>query len=180
MKALLAWFKWPSSRCSIQIGQVTGAVVTIYLFNNNFAFVDNIKSMAQVETATIFLGDMRVSTNVVDRNGVRAVGTRVSQTVYDRVLVGGEPFLGRVFVVDDWYTGQYEPLRDHAGNVVGMLYVGVRESVFKNLVDAFNKTAALIALISIIVAGLIAIPITLAIIRPIRELADATQSAGDW
>jgi two-component system NtrC family sensor kinase len=155
-------------------GQQIGSVVTIYLFNNNFAFVDDIQYMAQIETATIFLGDMRVSTNVIDHNGVRAVGTRVSQNVFDRVLVQGEPYLGRVFVVDDWYTGQYEPLRDHDENVVGMLYVGVRESVFMNLVDEFDKTAALIALISIIVAALIAVPITLAIISPIREMADAT------
>lgn len=157
------------------VGQVSGAVVTIYLFNNNFTFVDDIQYMAQIETATIFLGDMRVSTNVVDHLGVRAVGTRVSQSVYERVLVQGEPFLGRVFVVDDWYTGQYEPLRDHSNNVVGMLYVGVRESVFKDLVVAFNQNATIIALVSITIAGLSAIPITLIIIRPIRELADATQ-----
>ncbi len=156
-------------------GQVSGAVITIYLFNNNFYFVDDIRQMAQIETATIFFGDMRVSTNVVDENGERAVGTRVSQSVYLRVLREGESYLGRVFVVNNWYTGQYEPLRDHANNVVGMLYVGVRESVFKNLVDAFNQTAALIALVSVIIAGLSAIPITLVIIRPIRELAEATQ-----
>ncbi|MBN2385678.1 MAG: cache domain-containing protein [Anaerolineales bacterium] len=152
-----------------------GVVVSAYLFNNDFSFVDYMKNVAQIETTTIFLGDLRVSTNVLDRSNVRAVGTRVSQTVYERVLVGGEPYFGRVFVVDDWYTGQYEPLRDHHGAVVGMLYVGVRESVFKNLVYAFNSTATLIALVSILVAGVFAIPIARFITRPIGELAQANR-----
>ncbi len=152
-----------------------GAVVTLYLFNNNFSFVDNTKYVAQIETTTIFLGDLRISTNVIDHNGVRAVGTRVSQSVYDRVLIQGKPYLGRVFVVDDWFTGQYEPLLDHRKNVVGMLYVGVRESVFMNLVYVFNRTAALIALVSIIVAGVSAVPITLFIVHPIGELAEANR-----
>ncbi len=156
-------------------GRSQGAIVTFYLFNNNFAFIDNIKNVAQVETATIFLGDLRVSTNVVDSDGVRAIGTRVSQIIYDRVLIQGESYLGRVSVVGDWYTGRYEPLRDHTGKVVGMLYVGVREAVFYALIDAFDRTATLIALISVIVAGLIAIPIALVIARPTRELAVATQ-----
>lgn len=153
--------------------RLLGVVVSTYLFNNDYSFVDYLKGVVQIETATIFLGDSRVSTNVLDRNGVRAVGTRVSQLVYDRVLVGGEPYLGRVFVVDDWYTGRYEPLRDHRGEVVGMFYIGVRESVFKNLIYAFNSTAALIALISILVAGALAVPIARYITRPIGELVQA-------
>ena len=63
-------------------------------------------------------------------------GARVSQAVFDNVLTKGQEYLGRVFVVDAWYIGRYEPLRDHAGKVIGMLYVGVREAVFKSLVDA--------------------------------------------
>ncbi len=150
-------------------------IVSFYLFNNDFTFVDYMKNVAQIETTTIFLGDLRVSTNVLDHNGVRAIGTRVSQTVYDKVLVGGENYLGRVFVVDDWYTGQYEPLRDHLGAVVGMLYVGVRESVFKNLLNSFTITVTLIALVSILIAGIIAVPIARFITHPIGDLALANR-----
>jgi len=58
----------------------------LHLFNNDFSFVDNLKNVGKIDTATVFLGDLRVSTNVLDQNGKRAVGTRVSQTVYDHVL----------------------------------------------------------------------------------------------
>ena len=154
-------------------GKVVGAVVSIHLFNNDFSFVDNLKNVGKIDTATVFLGDLRVSTNVMDQDGKRAVGTRVSQTVYDHVLTQGQEYLGRVFVVDAWYIGRYEPLRNHQGNVIGMLYVGVREAVFKSLVDAFNWTAALVALVCMLVAGVIAFPLASLITHPIVELAEA-------
>jgi two-component system NtrC family sensor kinase len=156
-------------------GETSGAVLTAYLFNNDFSLVDYIKNEAKVETMTIFLGDLRVSTNVTGENGDRAVGTRVSQDVYQKVLVQGQNYSGRVFVVNNWYIGSYEPLRDFRSNVVGMMYVGVRETIFDSLVVAFNTRAAWIAFVCILVAGVIAIPIARLITRPIALLVDANR-----
>lgn len=156
-------------------GQISGAVLTAYLFNNDFSLVDYIKNEAKVETMTIFQGDLRVSTNVPDSTGGRAVGTRVSQDVYQKVLVQGQNYSGRVFVVNNWYIGSYEPLRDFRSTVVGMIYAGVRETVFDSLVVAFNTRAALIALVCILVAGVIAIPIARLITRPIASLVEANR-----
>ncbi len=156
-------------------GQFSGAVVTAYLFNNDFSLVDYIKDEAKVETMTIFLGDLRVSTNVPGENGGRAVGTRVSQDVYQKVLLQGQSYSGRVFVVNNWYIGSYEPLRDFQNNVVGMMYAGVRETIFESLVVAFNTRAALIALVCILVAGVIAVPIARLITRPIASLVEANR-----
>jgi two-component system NtrC family sensor kinase len=156
-------------------GQFSGAVVTAYVFNNDFSLVDYIKNEAKVETTTIFLGDLRVSTNVPGENGGRAVGTRVSQDVYQKVLVQGQSYSGRVFVVNNWYIGSYEPLRDFQNNVVGMLYVGVRETIFESLVVAFDTRAALLAFVCILVAGVIAIPIARLITKPIATLVEANR-----
>ena len=156
-------------------GQISGAVLTAYLFNNDFSLVDYIKSKAKVETVTIFQGDLRVSTNVPDSTGGRAVGTRVSQDVYQRVLLQGQNYSGRVFVVNNWYIGSYEPLRDFRNNIVGMIYAGVRETVFDSLVVAFYTREAWIALFCILVAGVIAIPIARLITRPIASLLEANQ-----
>jgi two-component system NtrC family sensor kinase len=137
--------------------------------------VDYIKNEAKVETMTIFLGDLRVSTNVPDRSGGRAVGTRVAQDVYQKVLVQGQNYSGRVFVVNNWYIGSYQPLRNHRNNVVGMIYAGVRETIFDSLVVAFNTRAAWIALFCILVAGVFAIPIARMIARPIASLVEANR-----
>ncbi len=56
-----------------------------------------------------------------------------------------------------------------------MIYVGVRETIFDSLVVAFNTRAAWIALVCILVAGVIAIPIARLITRPIASLVEANR-----
>jgi len=156
-------------------GSLLGAAISVYMFNNDFTLVDQIKDVAGIDSVTVFFGDLRVSTNVLNEDGTRAVGTRVSQDVFDTVLVQGSEYQGRAFVVNEWYTTRYEPLRDHLGKVVGSLYVGTRVSAFEALMSTFNRQVALIALVSIVLAGIIAIPITRVITRPVEDLVDANR-----
>lgn len=104
-----------------------------YVVNNNFEIVDNVKNMVG-GTATIFQvldGEaIRISTNVITDEGERAVGTTVSQPVYDTVVNKGETFYGRAWVVNAWYLTAYEPIRNSAGEIIGILYVGVLEEPF--------------------------------------------------
>lgn len=156
-------------------GQVVGAVLSAHLLNNDFTLVDRIKEVAGVDTVTIFFGDLRISTNVRTESGERAVGTRISQDVYDRVLKRGEDYVGRAYVVNEWFITRYQPLRDQRGQVVGSLYVGARESSFRALVHNITNRITLIALISLALAGVMAVPVARVIIRPIRELVDANR-----
>ncbi len=66
-------------------------------------FANEIYNGKPVGTATIFLDDLRISTNVLDSQGRRAVGTRASKEVADRVLKEGLPWTGRAIVVDTPY-----------------------------------------------------------------------------
>ncbi len=160
----------------IENNSVTGAVVVAYLFNNDFTLVDRIREVAGIDTVTIFFGDLRVSTNVMTREGKRAVGTRISQEVFDVVLNQGRDYVGRAYVVKEWFITRYEPLYDFQGNVVGSLYVGAREASFQALLNSVNIGVGAIALISIIVAGVIAIPLARYITRPVADLVQANRS----
>lgn len=109
------------------------------LLNQNLGFIDTINDLVyrkdslpegSVGTATLFLDDVRISTNVRLFEDRRALGTRVSEAVPDRVLLHGETWLDRAFVVNDWYISAYEPIRDPSGAAVGMLYVGFLEAPF--------------------------------------------------
>jgi two-component system NtrC family sensor kinase len=120
-------------------GDVLGALTGGVLVNRNYEIVDRIKNIVfkdakyrgkEIGTATIFLGDVRISTNVMDKEGKRAIGTRVSAEVYEQVLVKGLPWIQRDFVVDDWYITAYEPIRDIQDKIVGILYVGLLESKY--------------------------------------------------
>jgi two-component system NtrC family sensor kinase len=163
-------------------GQLLGSILAGHLFNRDFTLVDRVKEVAGVDTVTIFFGDLRVSTNVEDEGGQRAIGTRVSQEVFDKVLLGGEIFTGPAYVVNQWYITRYEPLYDHEQRVVGMLYVGARQAAFLQLLDSFRRQVFLIAAATILLAILMAIPLAWSASRPLSSLANATHkvSQGDW
>ena len=160
----------------IENNSVTGAVLVAYLFNNDFTLVDRIREVAGIDSVTVFFGDLRVSTNVMTTDDERAVGTRISQEVYDVVLSQGRDYVGRAYVVNEWFITRYEPLYDFQGNVVGSLYVGAREAGFQALLNSVNIGVGVIALISIIVAGVIAIPLARFITRPVAGLVQANRS----
>ncbi|WP_238368407.1 sensor histidine kinase [Mesobacterium pallidum] len=116
-----------------------GVLVGGILLNRNLDFIDSINALVYLNavtggerqgTATLFLDDVRVSTNVRLFEDVRALGTRVSAAVRARVLGEGQTWLDRAFVVNDWYISGYLPLSDSFGERVGMLYVGFLEAPF--------------------------------------------------
>ncbi|WP_319506774.1 Cache 3/Cache 2 fusion domain-containing protein [uncultured Methanolobus sp.] len=104
-----------------------------HVVNYNYEIVDNIQSMVG-GTATVFQvidGEaVRISTNVIKDDGERAIGTTVSQPVYDAVVNKGETFYGGAWVVNAWYLTAYEPIKDGSGEIIGILYVGVLENPF--------------------------------------------------
>ncbi|MFB6464876.1 sensor histidine kinase [Bradyrhizobium tunisiense] len=115
------------------------ALVGGTLLNQNLEFIDTINDLVyraaslpegSQGTATLFLEDVRISTNVRLFEGRRALGTRVSAAVRSAVLGEGRTWLDSAFVVNDWYISAYEPLVDSYGKRVGMLYVGFLEKPF--------------------------------------------------
>ncbi len=109
------------------------------LLNNSTELVDKIRDLVfpegtlpanSVGTVTLFLDDIRVSTNVPldsENKFGRAIGTRVSDEVRETVLKDGEEWVNRAFVYDAWYISAYKPIRDFNNNVIGMLYTGFLE-----------------------------------------------------
>jgi signal transduction histidine kinase len=155
------------------------------LLNKNLDFIDRLNAIVYPEgalpfgsagTATLFLGDLRVATNVRLFGDTRAIGTRVSQAVYDTVLGKGNTWLDRAFVVNDWYVSAYEPLLDGRGERIGMLYVGFLEGPFVTArKQAFAAVAALFA-VAMLVAGVFAVLWARRVFKPIEHL-HATMNA---
>lgn len=110
------------------------------LLNRNLDFIDTINTLVYQRkntaedprgTATLFLEDVRISTNVRLFENVRALGTRVSAEVRSAVLNQGQTWLDRAFVVNDWYISGYLPIYDSFDQRIGMLYVGFLEEPFR-------------------------------------------------
>lgn len=156
-----------------------GAIVGGVLLNRNLGFIDDINALVYPEgsltgsgqgTATLFLDDVRISTNVRLFEDVRALGTRVSAEVRKRVLTEGRTWLDRAFVVNDWYVSGYQPLADSFGRIVGMLYVGFLE---RDFAQAQQKTLWQIGLTFLVVV-LVSVPVLLlwarSIFRPLERM----------
>lgn len=94
--------------------------------------VDEIERQTNCQ-ATIFQrmpqGFIRVSTNIRNLNGRRAVGTFIpNESKVVQTVLRGESFRGSAFVLNNWYLSIYEPFYLD-GEVAGILYVGRREAL---------------------------------------------------
>ncbi|MBY8069909.1 cache domain-containing protein [Vibrio fluvialis] len=119
-----------------QYNDIIGFLDGGLLLNNSSTLVDQIRdliyptkqdNLRPIGTLTIFLDNLRVSTNVPlnsDERAGRAIGTRVSNEVRDAVLNQGKEWVDKAYVYDAWYITAYQPIRDQYDNVVGMLYTG--------------------------------------------------------
>jgi methyl-accepting chemotaxis protein len=129
--AMLQFERYSSGRVEIRDGQlVLDPSGHNKIVNNNYEFVDQV-SKATSSACTIFLKEgsqaKRISTTVVDEKGNRAINTYASQPVYDAVIGRESSYRGRAWVVNAWYTTAYEPIRDSRNQVIGVLFVGVKE-----------------------------------------------------
>ena len=168
-------------------GQLLGHVRAGVLLNRNLPFIDHINEIVYPEgslpfgsrgTATLFLDDVRISTNVRlfgPAKDERAIGTRVSQSVRDAVLDRGQTWLDRAFVVDEWYVSAYQPLSDSAGKRVGMLYVGYLEAPFTLLKYAALAAIGVVFFAVMIVAAVVSLRWARTIFRPVERMEATMQ-----
>ncbi|QDH75033.1 methyl-accepting chemotaxis protein [Brevundimonas sp. M20] len=134
--------------------------------------VDRIKTLVG-GTATVFMGDMRVTTNVIKEDGERAVGTRLKAgPVHDAVLRDGKTYRGTADILGKPYFVAYDPIKNAAGQTIGVLYVGVPKADFMAHVHQ-----AIIAMVigGVVVALLVlggALLMSRRMFSPLRALCD--------
>jgi two-component system, NtrC family, sensor kinase len=173
-----------------QGGNVIGALYGGQLLTRRYGIVDGIKDTVfggaqydgrSIGTSTIFLDDVRIATNVLNEDGSRAIGTRVSEEVYDKVVLGGERWVGRAYVVNDWYISAYDPIRDHDGTVVGMLYVGTLEKPYVDLRVNTSLVFLAVTLIAVMAAIAFSYVFSRRMSTPVRALVEASRrvASGD-
>ena len=166
-------------------GQQAGALSGGILLKENSGIVDRVWELlfrderfknVDIGLVTIFEGDVRISTSFRTAAADRAVGTRAPQEVSEVVLKRGELFRGRAFVVKDWYIGKYAPIRNYAGDVIGMLSVGLLENTYTSI-----RNQVILSFFGIATVGfLLILGITYYMIRnitrPVSEMVAATHN----
>jgi methyl-accepting chemotaxis protein len=115
--------------------------------NDTFDIVDKAKQLVG-GTCTIFMGDLRISTNVMKADGNRAVGTTLAKTAaYASVFERKTPFRGEVEILGEPYMTAYDPILNDAGQVIGVLYVGMKKAEFTKGAVTSLQTIALVTVV---------------------------------
>jgi methyl-accepting chemotaxis protein len=151
-----------------------------YAANGNFEIVDKIKAIAG-GTATIFMGDTRVSTNVTKPDGTRAVGTQLAAgPAHDSIFQAHKAYRGEADILGRRFVTVYDPILDGRGQVLGILYVGLPKSEFLAIIDTIDQRAIVIGLVVAIVTCLVLSFTLHRSLRPLKrmEIAMADLSAG--
>ena len=154
------------------------------LLNQRYEIVDAIKQQVYRDevykgrplgTVTIFLGDLRISTNVIREDGSRAVGTRLSEQVATAVLENGEIWAAPAFVVNDWYITAYEAIRDPTGRIIGVLYVGLLQAPFLHQLRVISAVFLAIAGSATLASLILLLLIHGRVLRPVRFVVQMAQ-----
>lgn len=164
-------------------GSFSGVLYGGVLLNRNYDIVDEIKQTVfqdvkyegkDIGTATIFQDDVRISTNVMTEDGQRAIGTRVSMDVYNQVIGKGQQWIGRAFVVNNWYITSYEPIKNIFGNVIGILYVGILEQKYVDLKNRAVFAFILISTLTLFATIILSVILSRSISIPVNKLVSAS------
>lgn len=169
-------------------GRHLGVLYGGVLVNRNYDIVDKIRKTVfkeeeykgrPVGTATIFQDDVRISTNVRNADGTRAIATQASAEVAAEVLDRGATWSDRAFVVNDWYLSAYTPIHNLSGRTIGMLYVGILERPYTD-----SLLRSLLVFLGIAVGGvalvhLMAVRVARRIAGPIHDMAAAASRVAE-
>ena len=164
--------------------RMTGVLYAAVLLNNNTEFIDRFKRLVfkeeklrgkDVGTTTIFLGDVRVATNVVDAAGRRAIGTQVSEEVYQRVFEEGQVWVDNAFVVDSWYISGYSPVFDLDHKALGILYVGILKQKYDLVVRGTALSFFFVIVVTTIIALILAGYLINVYTKPVKRIIAASK-----
>jgi methyl-accepting chemotaxis protein len=143
-----------------------------YVVNGNYELPDKVKELCG-GTATIFMGDTRVSTNVTKVDGSRAVGTKLQGPAYDAIFKEGKPFRGETKILGVPYFTSYDPIRNDKGEVIGVLYVGIKKSEFFSVIDHVKYAVVGLTALILIISGIFSSLFVHRLFKPLNRVVDS-------
>lgn len=141
---------------------------------------DMIKQNTNMEI-TIFFGDTRYMTTIVDENGQRIIGTKASGAVIEHVLQNGEEyFTNSVDIEGEEFYGFYIPMYNAGSDTpVGMVFTGMsRDNVkaeINQIIGAIIGIALVVTVICIAVVLFMVNNITRGIKAGVGTLQEVAQ-----
>jgi two-component system NtrC family sensor kinase len=169
-------------------GLMIGVMFGASILNKRYDIVDDVQQTvfqgekyngSDLGVATVFLNDIRISTNVMNADGTRAIGTHAASNVYNQVFVQGKSWIGRAYGVNAWYITAYEPIRDINNQIIGILGVGILEQKYNDLKNQTVLAFLVIALFGAVASVLFYYLISRRLSTHIQNLAAASREVAN-
>ena len=128
-----------------------------YNVTQHTRLADELRSASETDI-TVFYGDTRYMTSVLDENGNRVLRTQAGEAVINAVLKGGHDYFSpNVVVAGQDYFGYYVPLTDETtGQVVGMVFAGMAQADAKNQIQSIMYLiVGIVVLVAVVCAALV-------------------------
>lgn len=151
--------------------QNNNLMIGAHVLNGDYSVPDELKVLSG-GTATIFMHDVRISTNVLKEDGSRAVGSKLVGAAYNKVFKEGQSYRGEAEILGEEYFTAYDPIKNNKGEVIGALYTGIKKSDF---LGSYNKLQLATILVTAVIL-LLSIAINWYIIKrlfvPLNKMHD--------
>lgn len=158
--------------------------------NDNFALVDKLGDNTG-DHVTIFMGDTRIATTVKTEGGSRATGSKAADNVVDAVLKKGSKYIGKAQVVGVWNQTAYEPITGERGDTIGMLFVGIPNTHYDEIVKQISLRVAFLGMIGLTITCFVGYFIYMSIVTPIinvisglsesaRQVSDVSNEVSEY
>lgn len=149
---------------------IVGTMTTGYLLNNNNSFIIKKITEGTDLVSSVFLGDIRVCSNLPLNKGASVIGSRLNPQVLKEIKEKKSDYLGRIKIGDRWYLAGYSPLYNSQEKIIGVLGIGLPEKNIFALRDQLMK----LFILAVIISGILALSLGLlnggAIVKSINKL----------
>ncbi len=165
-------------------GQLQAVLYGGDLLNQRYEMVDAIRRQVfqdevyhgkPIGAVTVFLGDLRIATNLMTDSGDRAVGTHLSVPVHEKVLDGGGTWSAAAFAVNDWYFSAFEPIKDPQERTIGVLSVGLLQTPFVHQCGDISSVFLAFMIATTLASLVLLLLATESAIRPIYHVVTMAQ-----
>ena len=122
---------------------------------------------------TVFVGDTRLCTSVLNDNGQRNEGTKAADGIWDKVSKGETFINDNTKVAGKDYYVVYLPITDASNKVIGMAFAGTPRSDISSAKRNIILISVITAIILMVVFGGIVIILSKKVSTPLRVTAES-------
>jgi len=142
-----------------------------------YDITDHIKKNTGMEV-TVFWGDTRILTSIVDERGERQINTQASEDVVNRVLKKGETYQDRnVEIFGTKYIVCYTPVyQENSNEIVGMVFLGTPQKTVSAIINRIRLQFSIAILCIVIFVAAAAYILVSRIISALKKNMDILDS----